>query len=62
MRHLGAPHFDWEVLGSIRWWAEPSAPIAGVTEEGVQTPVLAVAIVLIGMGLFALFAVLLRLA
>ena len=50
------------------WWSirdlrgEPSALIAGVTEEGMQTPVIAVAIVLIGIGLFALFAVLLRLA
>jgi putative membrane protein len=50
------------------WWSirdlsgEPSAPIAGVTEEGMQTPVIAVANVLIGIGLFTLFAVLLRLA
>jgi len=50
------------------WWSlldlrgEQSAPIAGVTAEGMQTPVIAVGIVLIGIGLFAFFAVLLRLA
>jgi putative membrane protein len=54
-------------IGQYWWsirdlWSGPSAPIAGVTEEGMQTPVIAVAIVLIGMGLFALFAVLLRVA
>jgi putative membrane protein len=43
-------------------WGEPFTPIAGVTNEGVNTPVLAVAVLLIGIGLFAFFAVLLRLA
>jgi putative membrane protein len=53
----------WQYWWSIRYlWAEPFAPIAGVTKEGMQTPVIAVAIVLIGIGLFAFFAVLLRLA
>ena len=42
-------------------WGEPYTPIAGVTKEGKQTPIIAVAIVLIGIGLFAFFAVLLRL-
>jgi len=42
-------------------WGEPFAPIAGITKEGMQTPVIAVAIVLIFIGLFAFFAVLLRL-
>jgi len=42
-------------------WGEPFTPIAGVTQEGRQTPIVAVAIVLIFIGLFAFFAVLLRL-
>jgi len=42
-------------------WGEPYTPIAGVTKEGRQTPVIAVAIVLILIGLFAFFAVLFRL-
>jgi putative membrane protein len=42
-------------------WDEPFAPIAGLTKEGKQSPVVAVAILLIGIGLFAFFAVLLRL-
>jgi putative membrane protein len=41
---------------------EPFAPIAGLKEGGVQTPALAVAVLLIFIGLFAFFAVLLRLA
>jgi putative membrane protein len=52
----------WQYWWSIRYlWGEPFAPIAGVTKEGKQTPVIAVAIVLIGIGLFAFFTVLLRL-
>jgi inner membrane protein YidH len=52
----------WQYWWSIRYlWGEPFAPIAGVTREGKQTPVIAVAVVLIGIGLFAFFAVLLRL-
>src|SRR5215471_13174725 len=51
----------WQYWWGIRYlWGEPFAPIAGVTQEGKQTPVIAVAIVLIGIGLFAFFAVLLR--
>jgi putative membrane protein len=38
------------------------AAIAGLTKEGMQSPVIAVAILLIGIGLFAFFAVLFRLA
>jgi hypothetical protein len=54
-------------IGQYWWsirdlWSEPSAPIAGVTEGGMHTPVIAVAILLIGIGLFALFAALLRVA
>jgi putative membrane protein len=52
----------WQYRWGIRYlWGEPYTPIAGLTKEGKQTPVVAVAIVLIGIGLFAFFAVLLRL-
>lgn len=53
----------WQYRWGIRYlWDEPFAPVAGVTNEGKQTPVAAVAVLLIGIGLFAFFAVLLRLA
>jgi len=53
----------WQYRWGIRYlWGEPYTRIAGVTKEGKQTPVLAVAVVLIGIGLFAFFAVLFRLA
>jgi putative membrane protein len=52
----------WQYWWGIRYlWGEPFTPVAGVTREGKQTPVMAVAIVLILIGLFAFFAVLLRL-
>jgi putative membrane protein len=52
----------WQYWWSIRYlWGEPYTPLAGVTKEGKQTPIIAVAIVLILIGLFAFFAVLLRL-
>jgi len=52
----------WQYWWSIRYlWGEPYTLIAGVTREGMQTPVIAVAIVLLFIGLFAFFAVLLRL-
>jgi putative membrane protein len=52
----------WQYRWSIRYLlGEPFAPIAGVTNEGMQSPVMAVAILLIFVGLFAFFAVLLRL-
>jgi putative membrane protein len=52
----------WQYWWSIRYlWGEPFAPVAGVTKEGMQTPVVAVAVLLIGIGLFAFVAVLLRL-
>ena len=52
----------WQYRWSIRYlWGEPFTPIAGVTQDGIQTPVLAVAIVLVFIGLFAFFAVLFRL-
>jgi putative membrane protein len=52
----------WQYWWSIRYlWGEPYTPLAGVTKEGMQSPVLAVAILLIFIGLFAFFAVLFRL-
>jgi inner membrane protein YidH len=52
----------WQYWWGIRYlWGDPFTPIAGVTKEGMQTPVIAVAIVLLLIGLFAFFAVLLRL-
>ena len=52
----------WQYSWAIRYlWGEPYTPIADVTREGKHTPVMAVAIVLILIGLFAFFAVLLRL-
>lgn len=46
----------WQYRWSIRYlWGEPFAPIAGVTNEGMQSPVMAVAILLIFVGLFAFF-------
>ena len=52
----------WQYWWSIHYlWSELFAPIAGVTKEGMQTPVIAVAILLIFIGLFAFFAVLFRL-
>ena len=52
----------WQYWWGIRYlWGEPYTPIAGVTEEGKRTPIMPVAILLIGVGLFAFFAVLFRL-
>jgi len=52
----------WQYRWGLRYlWGDPFTPIAGVTTEGMQTPVMAVAILLIFIGLFAFFAVLLRL-
>ena len=52
----------WQYRWSIRYlWGEPFSAIAGVTKEGMQTPVIAVAMLLIFIGLFAFFAVLFRL-
>jgi inner membrane protein YidH len=53
----------WQYLWTVRYlWGEPFEPIAGMTKEGMRSPVLAIAILLIGIGLFAFFAVLLRLS
>jgi putative membrane protein len=52
----------WEYQWGLRYlWSGNFAPIAGVTPEGKATPLLAVAIVLALIGIFAFFAVLLRL-
>jgi putative membrane protein len=52
----------WQYLWIIRYlWGGSFAPIAGPTREGVQMPVIAIAVLLIGIGVFAFFAVLLRL-
>jgi putative membrane protein len=52
----------YQYFWSVRYmWGEPYTPIAGMTKERIQSPVIAVAIVLILIGLFAFFAVLFRL-
>jgi putative membrane protein len=52
----------WQYHWTVRYlWGETFTPIAGMTKEGMQSPVIAVAILLIGIGLFAFFAVLFRL-
>ena len=56
----------WQYLWTVRYlWGESFAPIAGMradaTHEKMQSPVMAVAVLLILIGLFAFFAVLLRL-
>ena len=52
----------WQYEWTIRYlWSASFAPIAGLTEQGRRTPVFAVAILLIVIGVFAFFAVLLRL-
>jgi putative membrane protein len=52
----------WQYSWTVRYlWDEPFTPIAGMTKQGRQSPVMAIAILLICIGLFAFFAVLLRL-
>ena len=52
----------WEYHWGLRYlWGGNFAAIAGVTREGKQTPLLAVAIALALVGVFAFFAVALRL-
>jgi putative membrane protein len=52
----------WQYLWIIRYlWDGSFTPIAGPTREGVQAPVIAIAVLLVGIGVFAFFAVLLRL-
>ena len=51
----------WQYWWTVRYmWSEPFSPLVGMTKEGKQSPVLAVAILLIFIGLFAFFAVLFR--
>ena len=53
----------WQYRWTVRYlWDGSFAPIAGMTGEPKNSPVLAIGIVLIFIGLFAFFAVLLRLA
>ncbi|NPV06268.1 MAG: DUF202 domain-containing protein [Syntrophaceae bacterium] len=52
----------WEFRWTIRYlWGENFAAIAGMTAEGRQTPLYAVAAAIVCIGTFAFFAVLLRL-
>ncbi len=52
----------WQYWWTVRYlWGGPFTPIAGMTKEGMQSPVIAVAILLTGIGLFAFCAVLFRL-
>jgi putative membrane protein len=52
----------WQYLWTVRYlWGVEFAAIAGMTKEGKLSPVIAVAILLILIGLFAFFAVLFRL-
>jgi len=53
----------WQYRWTVRYlWGGSFAPIAGMTDEPRNSPVLAVSGLLIFIGLFAFFAVLLRLA
>jgi putative membrane protein len=52
----------WQYEYTVRYlWSGSFEPIAGMTKEGKHSPVLAIAIVLICVGIFAFIAVLLRL-
>ena len=52
----------WDYVWVVRYlWGGDFTPIAGMTKEARQTPILAVAGLLILIGLFAFFAALLRL-
>jgi len=52
----------WQYRWTVRYlWGESFAPIAGMTREGMNSPVLAIGGLLAFIGLFAFFAVLLRL-
>lgn len=51
----------WEYNWTLRYlWSETYAPIAGMTTERRQTPIVAIALLLVLIGLFAFFAVLFR--
>jgi len=52
----------WQYWWTVRYlWQGAFASIAGMTKEGLQSPLVAVAFLLVCVGLFAFFAVLLRL-
>ncbi len=52
----------WEYRWTIKYlWSGDYAQIAGLTKEGRKSPVIAVAIVLLMVGIFAFFSVFLRL-
>jgi putative membrane protein len=52
----------WQYFWTVRYlWSGSFASIAGMTKEGMQSPVIAIAILLIGIGVFAFSAVLFRL-
>ena len=52
----------WEYEWTLRYlWGGDFTVVAGVTKEGKQTPLIAIAIALILIGLFAFFSVLFRL-
>ena len=52
----------WEYRWTVHYlWSGDYAQIAGMTKEGRKSPVIAVAIVLLLVGIFAFFSVLLRL-
>jgi putative membrane protein len=49
----------WQYFWTVRYlWGGSFAPIAGATTEGMQSPVVAIAILLICIGLFASLTVL----
>jgi putative membrane protein len=52
----------WQYLWTVRYlWGEAFIPVAGMKKERMNSPVIAVAVLLVCIGLFAFFAVLLRL-
>jgi putative membrane protein len=53
----------WQYRWTVRYlWSGSFASVAGMTQEGMNSPVLTIAVVLIFIGLFAFSAVLLRFA
>jgi putative membrane protein len=59
---LGLVISIWEYRWTLRYlWGGSFTPLAGMTKERMQTPIVAVAILLMFIGMFAFFAVLLRL-
>jgi putative membrane protein len=51
----------WQYHWTVHYlWSGDFAPVAGMTKEGFQTPIIAVAVLLILIGMFAFVAVLMR--